>query len=260
MTLTYEKYLQIDELLKHQQPLSDDPEHDEMLFIITHQVYELWFKQIIHELADFQSSLNRQNLPIAMRNLKRVLHILKVLVAQMDIIETLSPVSFHAFRDRLENSSGFQSAQFREIEFILGRRNANVLVHYPKDEEIHMRLEALLHQPSLWDSFLHSINASGYAVPKSELTRDLTKPPELNEAVQQQLLKIYKDESLLTQLCEHMIDLDEGLQEWRYRHIKMVERTIGNRIGSGRSTGVDYLHKTLLAPLFPDLWEIRNKL
>jgi tryptophan 2,3-dioxygenase len=202
MSLTYTKYLQVDELLKLQQPLSDDPEHDEMLFIITHQVYELWFKQIIHELSDFQSSLEKQNLLIAMRNLKRVLHILKVLVAQMDIIETLSPLSFRAFRDRLENSSGFQSAQFREIEFMLGRRNPTVLVHYPEGEE----------------------------------------------------------ESLLTQLCEHLIDLDEGLQEWRYRHIKMVERTIGNKIGSGGSSGVDYLYKTLLAPLFPDLWAIRNKL
>ncbi|MCF6323771.1 MAG: tryptophan 2,3-dioxygenase family protein [Gammaproteobacteria bacterium] len=260
MPLTYARYLKIDELLELQQPLSNDPEHDEMLFIITHQVYELWFKQITHELTDFQSSLNQQNLPTAMRNLKRVLHILKVLVAQMDIIETLSPVSFRAFRDRLENSSGFQSAQFREIEFILGRRNANVLVHYPKGEETRKRLEALLHQPSLWDSFLHNINASGYTVPESELRRDLTKPPELNEAVQQQLLKIYKNESLLTLLCEQMIDLDEGLQEWRYRHIKMVERTIGNKMGSGGSSGVDYLYQTLITPLFPDLWAIRNKL
>jgi len=260
MSLTYTKYLQVDELLKLQQPLSDDPEHDEMLFIITHQVYELWFKQIIHELSDFQSSLEKQNLPIAMRNLKRVLHILKVLVAQMDIIETLSPLSFRAFRDRLENSSGFQSAQFREIEFMLGRRNPKVLVHYPEGEEVHTQLEALLHQPSLWDTFLHCIHTSGYEIPTTELARDFSKPPELNESVQQQLLKIYQDESLLTQLCEHLIDLDEGLQEWRYRHIKMVERTIGNKIGSGGSSGVDYLYKTLLAPLFPDLWAIRNKL
>jgi len=260
MPLTYTKYLQIDELLALQQPLSEDPEHDEMLFIITHQVYELWFKQIIHELADFQSSLEQRNLPIALRNLKRVLHILKVLVAQMDIIETLSPVSFRAFRDRLENSSGFQSAQFREIEFMLGRRNPKVLVHYPEGEVTRTRLEALLPQPSLWDSFLHCIHTSGYEIPETELTRDLTKPPELNEAVQQQLLKIYKDESLLTQLCEHLIDLDEGLQEWRYRHIKMVERTIGHKIGTGGSNGIDYLYKTLLAPLFPDLWAIRNSL
>jgi len=260
MPLTYAKYLKIDELLALQQPLSDDPEHDEMLFIITHQVYELWFKQIIHELSDFQSSLQQQNLPIAMRNLKRVLHILKVLVAQMDIIETLSPLSFRAFRDRLENSSGFQSAQFREIEFMLGRRNPKVLVHYPEGDETRTQLEALLHQPSLWDTFLHSIHTSGYEIPVTELGRDFSKPPELNESVQQQLLKIYRDESLLTQLCEHLIDLDEGLQEWRYRHIKMVERTIGNKIGSGGSSGVDYLYKTLLAPLFPDLWAIRNKL
>ncbi len=260
MPLTYAKYLQIDELLKLQQPLSNDPEHDEMLFIITHQIYELWFKQIIHELADFQSSLNQQNLPTAMRNLKRVLHILKVLVAQMDIIETLSPVSFRAFRERLEKASGFQSAQFREIEFILGRRNANVLVHYQADEVTRNRLESLLHQPSLWDVFLRCIHTSGYEIPATELERDVTKPPQLSDPVQQQLLRIYQNEPLLTQLCEQMIDLDEGLQEWRYRHIKMVERTIGNKMGSGGSSGVDYLYKTLLTPLFPDLWAIRNKL
>lgn len=260
MSLTYTKYLKIDELLALQRPLSDDPEHDEMLFIVTHQVYELWFKQIIHELCDLQSALGQNNLPVALRNLKRILHILKVLVAQMDIIETLSPVSFRAFRDRLESASGFQSAQFREIEFMLGRRNLKVLAYYPEGQPLRNHLETLLLQPSLWDSFLHCMKASGYAIPESELTRDLTKPPGLNETVQQQLLKIYKDESLLTQLCEHLIDLDEGLQEWRYRHIKMVERTIGNKIGTGGSNGVDYLYKTLLTPLFPDLWAIRNAL
>ncbi len=260
MPLTYKNYLKIDELLALQQPLSEDPEHDEMLFIITHQVYELWFKQIIHELADFQSALAQQNLPIALRNLNRVLHILKVLVAQMDIIETLSPVSFRAFRDRLESASGFQSVQFREIEFMLGRRNPSVFVHYPQGLGARERLESLMQQPSLWDTFLHCLNDSGYPMPESELMRDVSVPPELNQAVQQQLIKIYRDESLLTQLCEHLIDLDEGLQEWRYRHIKMVERTIGNKIGTGGSVGVDYLYKTLLTPLFPDLWAIRNAL
>ncbi len=260
MPLTYTKYLKIDDLLALQLPLSDDPEHDEMLFIITHQVYELWFKQIIHELADFQAALSQQNLPIALRNLKRVLHILKVLVAQVDIIETLSPVSFRAFRDRLESASGFQSAQFREIEFMLGRRNPNVFAHYPQGLPARKRLETLLQQPSLWDTFLHYLNDSGYPIPESELTRNVSAPPELNQAVQEQLIKIYKDESLLTQLCEHLIDLDEGLQEWRYRHIKMVERTIGNKIGTGGSGGTSYLYKTLLAPLFPDLWAIRNAL
>jgi len=260
MPQTYKKYLKIDELLALQQPLSDDPEHDEMLFIITHQVYELWFKQIIHELADFQSSLAQKNLPIAIRNLKRVLHILKVLVAQMDIIETLSPVSFRAFRDRLESASGFQSVQFREIEFMLGRRNPSVFAHYPPGLAARERLESLMQQPSLWDTFLHCLNDSGYPIPDSELMRDVSTSPQLNQAVQQQLIKIYRDESLLTQLCEHLIDLDEGLQEWRYRHIKMVERTIGNKIGTGGSVGVDYLYKTLLTPLFPDLWAIRNAL
>ncbi len=260
MPLTYANYLKLDQLLALQQPLSDDPGHDEMLFIITHQVYELWFKQVIHEFADFQLMLSDNQLVCALRNLKRILHILKVLVAQMDIIETLSPLSFRSFRDRLESASGFQSVQFREIEFMLGKRNTTAFSHYDEGTPAYMRLKSLWRQPSVWDSFLQYINANDYFISESILFRDVTQSIEPNEAVQQTLMKIYKSESTLTLLCEHLVDLDEGLMEWRYRHVKMVERTIGNKLGTGGSSGVDYLYKTLHVRFFPDLWAIRNAL
>jgi len=260
MSLTYANYLNLDDLLTLQQPLSDDPEHDEMLFIITHQVYELWFKQVIHEFDGFQLMLSDNQLVSALRNLKRILHILKVLVAQMDIIETLSPLSFRSFRDRLESASGFQSVQFREIEFMLGKRNTTAFSHYQEGTPAYERLKSLWREPCVWDSFLQYINGNDYFIPESVLCRDVTRSIEPNEAVQKTLMKIYKSESTLTLLCEHLVDLDEGLMEWRYRHVKMVERTIGNKLGTGGSNGVAYLYKTLHVRFFPDLWAIRNAL
>ena len=260
MPLTYSRYLQLDGLLSLQTPLSDDPEHDEMLFIITHQVYELWFKQMIHELEALQDAFDENHLSDIFRCLKRVLSILKVLVAQMDILETMSPVSFNSFRARLEAASGFQSAQFRVVEFLLGARNPQVFAHYPDGLAERERLEKLLQQPSIWDSFLHFLQDNGYAIPEELLARDLSQPVPSNGEVQQHLINIYRQNPLLSQICELLIDFDEGLQEWRYRHIKMVERTIGTKQGTGGSPGAAYLMSTMLKPLFPDLWAIRKEL
>ena len=260
MPLTYSRYLQLDGLLKLQTPLSDGPEHDEMLFIITHQVYELWFKQMIHELEALQEAFDKNHLSDIFRCLKRVLSILKVLVAQMDILETMSPVSFNSFRARLEAASGFQSAQFRVVEFLLGARNPQVFAHYPDGLAERERLEKLLQQPSIWDSFLHFLQDNGYAIPEELLARDLSQPVPSNGEVQQHLINIYRQNPLLSQICELLIDFDEGLQEWRYRHIKMVERTIGTKQGTGGSPGAEYLMSTILKPLFPDLWAIRKEL
>ena len=260
MPLTYSRYLQLDGLLSLQQPLSDDPEHDEMLFIITHQVYELWFKQMIHELEALQEAFEKNHLSDIFRCLKRVLSILKVLVAQMDILETMSPVSFNSFRARLEAASGFQSAQFRVVEFLLGARNPQVFAHYPDGLAERERLETLLTLPSIWDSFLHFLQDNGYEIPKELQSRDLSQPVPSNDKVQQHLINIYRVNPLLSQICELLIDFDEGLQEWRYRHIKMVERTIGTKQGTGGSPGAEYLMSTMLKPLFPDLWAIRKEL
>ena len=258
--VTYSRYLKTDELLSLQQPLSEGPEHDEMLFIIIHQVYELWFKQVLHELRLLQEVLEANNTPGALATFKRILTILKTLVGQVDVLETMTPVAFNSFRDRLESASGFQSAQFREVEFILGYKNLNMARHHPADSAGGRRLQELLHQPTLYDSFLRFLTANGYDVPQSLLDRDVSQPVQSSPELQTVLLQVYRDDPMCTMVCERFVDLDEGLQEWRYRHVKMVERTIGTKTGTGGSEGTGYLKKTLFRPLFADLWDIRSEL
>ena len=257
--LTYLRYLKLEELLSLQQPLSEGPEHDEHLFIVIHQVYELWFKQLLHEFRFLRAALLRNDAAGALSALKRVLTILKTLVGQVDIIETMTPLSFNAFRSRLEAASGFQSAQFREIEFLLGHRRPELLAAHPPGAN-RDRLEKLLAEPSLYDAFLRYLNAQGKVVPRDVLERDLSKPLVENGSVQDMLITVYRDGGFPAQLCERLVDLDEGLQEWRYRHVKMVERTIGAKIGTGGSAGAAYLRETLFKPLFADLWAIRSRL
>lgn len=258
--LTYARYLKIDELLELQQPLSDGPEHDEMLFIVIHQVYELWFKQVLHELGKLQRALESNAVPTALATFKRILTILKTLVGQVDILETMTPVGFNSFRTRLESASGFQSAQFREVEYLLGYKNLSLAAHHPADSRGGRRLQERLHQPTLYDSFLRFLVDNGYGVPQSLLARDVTAPLESSAELQQVLLEIYREDPRCTMICERLVDLDEGLQEWRYRHVKMVERTIGAKTGTGGSEGAEYLRRTLFQPLYVDLWAIRSQL
>lgn len=260
MPLTYGSYLRLDELLDLQTPVSDGPEHDEMLFIVIHQVYELWFKEILHELSHLQELLNIDDSPRAQHTLKRVLTILKVLVAQIDVLETMTPLEFLSFRDRLESGSGFQSFQFRALEFALGLKRRGAVDHYPEDSPSRELLEAYYRRPTLWDAFLHYLARSGYAVPRDLLERDVTQPVEASPRLQKVLIEIYRNDPATTAICERLVDLDEGIQEWRYRHVKMVERTIGTKRGTGGSTGAEYLRKTLFRPAFPDLWAIRTEL
>ncbi|MDZ4754677.1 MAG: tryptophan 2,3-dioxygenase family protein [Phycisphaerae bacterium] len=258
--LTYGSYLKIPELLALQNPRSDGPEHDETLFIIIHQVYELWFKQQLHEAGYLGKSMEKNDVPAASATLKRMLTILKTMVAQIDVLETMTPTSFVSFRSRLANSSGFQSCQFREFEFALGHRRAQVVQHQAEGTPERAALEQRLRDPSLWESFLRCLVANGRAVPAALLLRDRALPTESNDEVQEILVDIYRTDPHLRQLCEMLVDLDEGVQEWRYRHVKMVERTIGSKPGTGGSPGVEYLRTTLFKPLFPDLWEIRSRL
>ncbi len=258
--VTYASYLKTDELLELQQPLSDGPEHDEMLFIIIHQVYELWFKQIIHELGRLQVVLEANDTPASLATLNRILTILKTLVSQIDILETMTPVSFNSFRTRLESASGFQSAQFREVEYLLGSKNQSMLRHHPPGSRGAKRLGELLDSPTVYDSFLRYLSANGYGIPVSLLERDFSQPLEPSAEVRQALITIYREDPMKAMVCERLVDLDEGLQEWRYRHVKMVERTIGAKIGTGGSEGAEYLRRTLFKPLFPDLWAIRSEL
>jgi tryptophan 2,3-dioxygenase len=258
--LTYASYLKLDELLALQQPLSPGPEHDEHLFIVIHQVYELWFKQVVHELRHLRGALTEHADAPALATLKRVLTILKTLVAQVDILETMTPMSFNSFRTRLEASSGFQSAQFRELEFLLGHKRADALAHHPESGAARARLAQVLAEPSIYDAFLRYLAAEGLAVPPPLLARDVTQPPAPSAELQDLLVLVYQRGGFAPQVCERLVDLDEGLQEWRYRHVKMVERTIGSKAGTGGSSGAAYLRQTLFRPLFPDLWEIRSRL
>lgn len=261
--LTYGSYLRLDELLSLQTPASAGPdgaEHDEMLFIVIHQVYELWFKEIMHELDHLRSLLDEDDLPRAQHTLKRVLTILKVLVAQIDVLETMTPLEFLSFRDRLESGSGFQSFQFRALEFVLGYKRRRAVDHYPEGGTARRLLETRYAEPTLWDAFLGFLARNGHRIPEEVLGRDVTRPIEPSPEVQRVLVDIYRNDPLTAGLCERLVDLDEGIQEWRYRHVKMVERTIGAKPGTGGSAGAEYLKSTLFRPLFPDLWEIRTEL
>jgi tryptophan 2,3-dioxygenase len=256
--LTYSSYLALDEVLGAQRPRSD--EHDEMLFIVIHQVYELWFKQLLHEAAHLQRRLEDGDTPHVLHTLRRVLTILKVAVAQIDVLETMTPRQFLGFRVRLEAASGFQSAQFRELEAVLGRREPRMLDPYPPRSDERARVAAAMARPSLFDSFLRYLATQGYALPAQDLERDVSQPVEPSAGVQRILVQVYRDDGEPAQVAERLVDVDEGLQEWRYRHVKMVERTIGAKPGTGGSTGVGYLRTTLSDPVFPDLWAVRSEL
>jgi tryptophan 2,3-dioxygenase len=260
MPVTYSSYLRLDELLNVQAPASSGRDHDEMLFIIVHQVYELWFKQILHELDRLQVLFAEGDTARVRHTLKRVLTILKVLVAQLDILETMTPLEFLSFRDLLESGSGFQSHQFRALEFALGQKRDSAVTHYPEASATRHWLQQRYERPSIWDSFLRFLHREGYPVPREELDRDVRQPVGESLPVQEILLSIYRRDRRISEICERLVDLDEGVQEWRYRHIKMVERTIGFRRGTGGSSGAEYLHTTLTRRAFPDLWEIRTEL
>jgi len=257
---TYANYLKIEELLSLQRPRSDGPEHDELLFIVIHQVYELWFKELLHEFDRVAQLLTADDTHRVQHTLKRILTILKVMVAQLDILETMTPLEFLSFRARLEAASGFQSDQFRQIEFVLGLKSDAAIARFPEGGRAREALQRRRAAPTLWDAFLHYLAREGYQVPAAQLSRDVTVKSESSADVQKVLIDVYRRDPKNAELCERLVDLDEGVQEWRYRHVKMVERTIGTKPGTGGSSGAAYLANTLGKPFFPDLWEIRSRL
>jgi len=267
--ITYISYLKVDELLSLQQPESDG-EHDEMLFIVIHQTYELWFKQILHEIAALQTSLEAGKTHRSLAILGRVRTIMKTCVSQLDILETMTPLQFNTFRGRLQSSSGFQSAQFREVEAVLGRRDQagagaekhtgmGMAEHLIPGSPARERVEAAMKRRSLWDSTLIYLESRGHIMPAEVMNRDVTVGYTDHAGVQEVLLEVHRNDPEAAMVCEALVDLDEGLQEWRYRHVKMVERTIGHKMGSGGSSGVGYLSSTLFRPVFADLWAIRSR-
>ena len=256
---TYSSYLKIDELLSLQQPRSAG-EHDETLFIIIHQVYELWFKELLHEFDRVMQLLEADESHRSQHTLKRILTILKVMVAQLDILETMTPLEFLSFRERLDAASGFQSDQFRQVEFVLGVKSRGAIERFSEGSRARAALERRYLEPTVWDAFLRYLAREKYAVPAAHLQRDVTAAVEASPEMQQLLVTLYRKDTKNAELCERLVDLDEGIQEWRYRHVKMVERTIGAKRGTGGSSGAAYLRETTGRPLFPDLWEIRSQL
>src|SRR6266567_1385791 len=236
--LTYANYLDLEKLLTLQKPRSTPAEHDEMLFIIIHQTYELWFKQLLHEFEKIKRDFSAGDLFGASHTFKRVRTIMKV----------------------LETASGFQSVQFREIEFALGYKRASTLAYLKPDFPGYDRLRQLLGERSVVDHFYDFLATSGAQIPADLKNRDVTEPNEPDERVQKETLRLYKNSPECSILFELMTDFDEGLQEWRYRHIKLVERTIGAKKGTGGSPGVPFLKESLFRPVFHDLWAIRHEL
>jgi tryptophan 2,3-dioxygenase len=256
--LTYGTYLRLEDLLRCQRPLTDV--HDEMLFIVIHQVYELWFKQTLYETELLQRRLEGGDGAGALATARRIAKILKTVVGQMDVLETMTPQQFARFRPDLGSSSGFQSTQFRRIEAVYGRRHFSVTGGDPVLAEIMGR-------PPVFASLLRYLDVSGWPVPAEVLTRDPRQPwPALGEQagpgddrVLALLARVYDEAGTPAEVCEALVDVDEGMQEWRYRHVKAVERIIGARTGTGGSSGVEYLRGTLFRPFFPDLWHIRSR-
>lgn len=267
--ISYTSYLKVNELLELQQPLSDGPEHDELLFITIHQVYELWFKQLLHEANAAQLALESGDTHRSLAILGRLRTIMKTCVSQLDILETMTPLQFNSFRSRLSSASGFQSAQFRELEAVLGRRDQagsdadkttgmGMAEHLTPGSKARDRVEAAMNRPSIWDSAMSYFNRR-QPLPAEAINRDVSKAWEPSEAVQEVLIELHRKDPEANMIGEALVDLDEGLQEWRYRHVKMVERTIGKKMGTGGSAGVGYLASTLFNPVFPDLWAIRSR-
>lgn len=248
--LSYGSYLKIDELLALQQPLSRPAHHDEMLFIVIHQVYELWFKQLLHEIDAAITALDRDDLLRVGKHFRRIHTIQRLLEQQVDILETMTPQEFNQFRDNLNPASGFQSVQFRELEFVCGLRRTDILQWVELDQAHRARLERRLQEPSLYDRAKALLGRRDFATGSSD---------ELIESYRQ----IYSDESRyydLYLLLEGLIEFDERFMLWRGRHVRMVERMIGNKRGTGGSSGAEYLSTTLAHRFFPELWAVRTQL
>jgi tryptophan 2,3-dioxygenase len=247
-TVSYSNYLKVPELIALQQPLSNPVAHDEMLFIIIHQTYELWFKQVIYETEALIGNLLRQDLISSFRQLDRVAEIFSVLVKQIDILETMSPVEFNRFRSNLNPASGFQSLQFRELELLSGADPENYTALMELNPEWKPILKNRMRNLSLRTAFFQLLATEGLL------------PDRDPEKVNQVILKIYQDpaRNQLHMLCEQLIGYDEQFQLWRFRHVQMVERMIGMKKGTGGSSGVGYLQRTLSIRFFPELWDART--
>jgi len=259
--LTYAGYLQLPTLLSAQQPVSDH--HDEMLFIIQHQVTELWLKQLVHELRSAIALITADDLSPALKRLARVKAIQRQMFEQWSVLETLTPVEYVQFRDSLGKASGFQSPQYRTVEFLLGNKNPQMLAVFAHDPVLHDALLADLGSPSLYDAFLRFLARRGHDVPAAVLDRDVTQPYSADPGVTEVLRRIYADPHEhwdAYEMCEELVDVEESFQLWRFRHLKTVERIIGFKRGTGGSSGASFLQKALELTFFPELLDVRTLL
>lgn len=261
--LSYGRYLGLDRLLSAQQPLSQPPHHDEMLFIIQHQVSELWLKLIVHELRAALAHLQADRLGPVQKILARVKQVQRQLFEQWSVLETLTPSEYAEFRDVLGPSSGFQSQQYRMVEFMLGNKNADMLQVFRDEPALYAELEAALLAPSLYDELLRHLARAGHAVPAECLERDVSQPHRRTPALVPLFQSIYEDTArhwAAYALCEQLVDVEESFQLWRFRHMKTVERIIGYKRGTGGSSGVGFLRQALDLTFFPELLEVRTVL
>ena len=258
-TLTYGGYLKVDDLINLQRLRSDPPQHDETLFIIIHQVFELWFKQLLHELDTIIEKLQKNEVLVSIRLLRRCIEIQRVLVNQVAVLETMTPMDFLTFRDHLMPASGFQSLQFRELEITSGLKNKSYLSHFQPDSPTYARLSKRLESPSLVDEFYSLLKRRGFNLTEQGDSDDAS----LHHRQLAELMRIYQEAENhydLFLLAESLIEYDEMFSLWRMRHVKMAERMIGSKVGTGGSDGVGYLKTTIEQNFFPDLWELRTYL
>lgn len=259
--MTYARYLALDDILSAQHPVSD--EHDEMLFIIIHQTKELWLKQILAELRLAMELVRDDALVEAYKSLARVSRIQAVMTLAWDVLATMTPSDYSTFRPVLGTSSGFQSMQFRTMEFLLGLKQADHLGHQEDSSPAREALEQALTQPSLWDEANRALARAGFALPSGALERDWSRTYEPSAAVEAAWLQVYRDPHRswdLYQLAEKLVDIDDALATWRHKHVLTVSRIIGGKRGTGGTAGVSYLQGTLAKRAFPELWSLRTSL
>lgn len=261
--MSYGGYLDLDRLLSAQHPISEPEHHDELLFIIQHQTTELWLKLVLHELDSTRTALAADELRVALKRMARIKHIQDVMTQQWSVLATLTPTEYAQFRDFLGNSSGFQSLQYRAVEFALGNKNAKMLAVFESDPAAHDLLERELHRPTLYDEFLRLASRRGLAVPAHILERDVTEPYRMNDDLVPVIREIYEGTDQfwdLYEACEELVDLEDNFQFWRFRHLRTVTRTIGMKTGTGGSSGVDFLQRALSLTFFPELYAVRTQI
>ena len=261
--MSYSEYLRLDLVLSAQQPLSSPPRHDELLFIIQHQTSELWLKLLLHELREARARLQADDLSPALKGLARVKHIQHTLIEQWGVLTTLTPSEYSEFRSFLQSSSGFQSWQYRAVEFILGNKSADMLQVFDHDPNVHGILVELLDEPSLYDAFLHFLHRRGHEIPREILERDVREAWTLHPDLVPVFARIYEHSHEFWQEyegCEALVDVEDNFQLWRFRHLKTVERIIGSKSGTGGSSGVPFLRRALDLTFFPELYAVRAEI